>query len=186
MASALATLDLGLTPKQLAWCQAYLAHGNAKQASIDAGYRLLDAHDVASKMRRHRLVRAYLSLHDDKGALASKRIRRKLEAALWRNDQAAHEGRPITDKNGSIVGVAKDIAGSNRALELIGKLHGAFMDRIEHSGQVSLAALVVEAYSASQPPNFVDGGQLQVENESQSRARDGTEQVATLPPHTPE
>jgi hypothetical protein len=103
---------------------------------------------MSSRYRRDIRCKTWLAIADEQGTLAAIRKRRDLRKRLLRNDALAIEGRPVTDKNGSIIGTHRDITASNRAIELVAKLDGLLVDRIDHSGQIDVLASIRAAYAA--------------------------------------
>ena len=137
--------SLGLTALQLRFAREYMGNGyDATKAALAAGCSLVSASSEGSRLRREPSVIAWLELNDE-GTYAAHKRKRRMVAALWRNDRLAVEGNPVTDKDGNIAGYKRDLASSNRAIELIGKLHGDFVERVAVSGDLSLSAIIAAA-----------------------------------------
>jgi hypothetical protein len=152
---SLTSIDFGLTDKQVAWCRGYLAHGNGTRAAVDAGYSLLDAAKTGSLLKRNPKVRLWLSMQDDSGTLKAKRTKARIEQALWGNHKAAHEGRPVLGKDGDVIATIKDLSASNKALELVGRLNGLFVERQEVRHELSLES-IVERVNVARGTRVVD------------------------------
>lgn len=129
-----------LTPKQEAFCLAYVETGNASEA-----YRRSYS---AGKMKAATInVKASELLADGKIAVRVKELRdavtakaqKRLEISkdwvleqLVENVKMAKQAEPVLDHEGNPTGEYKqNLAAGNRALELIGKELGMFVDRRE-------------------------------------------------------
>lgn len=138
---------MGLNPKQQRFVEEYLVDFNATQAAIRAGYsrrnadvtgpRLLGNVGVAAAVADGRkklaektgISAAYVleSLLD-----VSKRCRQAVPVMAF--DRESKEMVQVTDEEGR--GVWEfDSAGANRALELLGKHLGIFVEKHEHTGR---------------------------------------------------
>lgn len=155
------------------WCRAYLEHGNARKAAMSLGYDYNTASAIGARYRRDPKCREWLAIADEQGTLAAIRKRKDLRKRLLRNDALAIEGYPITDRNGRTVGTKRDITASNRALELLGKLDGLLVDRLEHSGSIDLLGSIRAAYAEhTQRAGVVDGGKLEsISEDDKAQAR---------------
>lgn len=126
----------GLNPKQQRFVEEYLIDLNATQAAIRAGYSAKTANRIASEN---------LSKPDIQDAIQKLRakISEKLQIdAEWvlerlvRNHDRAAQAEPVRDREGNETG-EYTYQGSvvNKALELIGRHRGMFIDKIEMSGE---------------------------------------------------
>ncbi len=137
-----------LAGKQLRFADEYLVDCNATRAYKAAGYKCKNdetARACGSRLLAKANVAAYVAARQAK-------ISKKLEVdAAWvrrqlvRNHKRAHEGQPIVNQLGDIVGYRPDLGASNRALELLGKDQGMFVDRSELSVTVTVASLLAKA-----------------------------------------
>lgn len=132
--------EYGLTPKQRAFCDYYIAnHGNATQAAKDAGYKgnykTLDAM-ARENLAKPRII-AYLDFISKEAA--AKRLVGKDEALEILSGIARGEKDPNSED---------DVPYSVRAkaAELLLKVYGAFIDKVEISGNVGIAAELDEAW----------------------------------------
>lgn len=131
---------MSLTPKQEKFCLAYIETGNASEA-----YRRSYS---AENMKEATVQRkAFELLKDGKITAAIQLLREKATAKavkkleiskewvldqLVENVKMAKQAEPVYDNEGNPVGEYKqNLAASNKALELIGKEIGMFVDRKE-------------------------------------------------------
>lgn len=135
-----------LTAKQQRFVDEYLIDLNATQAAIRAGYSEKTAQQmgsenlskpvVADAIKARQIVRA------EKAEMDEAWILDKLRANVDRGMQA----EAVTDREGNETGLYT-YQGSvvNKALELIGKHRGMFVERTEtkHSGSVGLTVRIV-------------------------------------------
>jgi phage terminase small subunit len=124
-----------LTPRQSAFVAEYLVDLNGTQAAIRAGYS-----PGAAAVPAHRLItNAKISV-----ALTEARAKREAGTAVnaaWvlerlrENVERAMQAQPVYDREGVETGeYTYQGAVANRALELLGKHHGLFSERLEHTG----------------------------------------------------
>lgn len=123
-----------LRGRRLTFADLYLVSGNATESYRGAGFKAKTARAAiasASRLLKVAAVAAYI-------AAKQKKISELLEVeAGWvrreliRNHDRAHAGVPIVNAAGDIVGHRPDLHASNRALELLGKSIGMFVDRHE-------------------------------------------------------
>lgn len=119
---------MALNLKQEEFIAAYLgeAKGNATEAARIAGYkhphsqgpRLLENVEIASRVKQH-IENAAMSAHDVLSELA--------QVALL-----------------DVMGDPKSVQNKVRALELLGKYHKLFTERVEHSGKIDVTKLTDE------------------------------------------
>ena len=107
----------GLTPKQEAFCQAYMANGmNATQAAIAAGYSKKTAQIIGSENLSKPLVDARIM------QLCSEHAKNTKITPEWiMQELADNAARAKTDRQHGA---------SSKALELLGKTHAMFTDKI--------------------------------------------------------
>jgi phage terminase small subunit len=122
-----------LNPRYLAFCEEYIKDHNGAQAAIRAGYSRRTANVQASKLLTIPSIAEKIAVMQ---ALTAQRNAVDADWVLKRLRQVhrlAIEGNPIFEK-GQEVGRKIDFGGANRALELIGKHIGMFVERRELSG----------------------------------------------------
>jgi phage terminase small subunit len=122
--------------RQIQFAQEYIIDFNGKQAAIRAGYSAKSAEVTACKMLRTAKVRSEIErlLADDVGRRNEIRERNINELMpLAYTDAAVEEKR---DKDGNLIEVS--FRDKLRAIELLGKMHGLFTDKIDVSGGLSL------------------------------------------------
>lgn len=110
------TMSDTLTEKQGTFVTEYLIDLNGKQAAIRAGYSPATAENQASKL---------LSLSKVKAA-----VRKAQAARAKRTETSADWVIQRLARNEEAAFAKGDFAQSNRALEMIGKHHAAFVDRV--------------------------------------------------------
>lgn len=126
-----------LSQRQEEFALAYVASDNAAEAYRKAydtgkmspktiknkGYQLTKNELVAARiaeLKAKRTERAEVELH-----LSETWVMEQLVSTY----EAARKGKPVTDKEGIVVGFAHDLKAANRSLELIGKKIGIFGDQ---------------------------------------------------------
>lgn len=107
----------------------YIKTGNAKQSYIQAGYKARDnaAEANASRLLRNDKVRIYLDernklLESDK--VADMKEVKEFWSNLIRNGEAEYKDRL-------------------KASEYIAKTNGAFLDKVEHSGELNIPQITI-------------------------------------------
>jgi phage terminase small subunit len=121
-----------LTPKQDRFVAEYLIDLNATQAGIRAGYSARTANEQASRL----LAKASIS---EALGLARNAISERTE--LTQNEVI--EGLRAEAKN---TGEGSSHSARVAAWTQLGKHLGMFKDKVEHSGTVSIAALIEASY----------------------------------------
>lgn len=112
---------LSLTPKQKAFADYYIQLGNATQAAIKAGYSEKTANRIASENLSKLDIQKYIKERNK--ALESRTIADMKEVKeFWTNMLRDSEIEP------------KDRL---KASEFIAKTNGAFIDKLEHSGNIN-------------------------------------------------
>jgi len=127
-----------LTTRQAAFCAAYIgpARFNATEAAIVAGYSARSAASIGSETLRKPEIAA--------------RVRAELAARCLSADEVLAELRDVataewrdfltikTDpRTGDTDDVRIDLSNKVKALELLGKAHGIFTDRVDISGTLT-------------------------------------------------
>ena len=152
-----------LPPRQRRFVEEYLIDLNGKQAAIRAGYKERSAEVHASRLLRNAKVKSaveYLkAIRVEKTGVDAEWVLTRLRTVAERCMQS----RPVLDRRGEPVSVegpdGKDVAawtfdasGANRALELLGKHVGLFVERVKVEGSVRLE-IVEEVVDAHDPQN---------------------------------
>ncbi len=122
--------------RQIQFAQEYVIDFNGKQAAIRAGYAARSAEVTACKMLRTAKVRSEVErlLSDDVGRRNEIRERNIDELLPLAYTDAAVELKK--DKDGNVIEVS--FRDKLRAIELLGKMHGLFTDKVDVSGGLSL------------------------------------------------
>ena len=161
----------GLTPKQQAFVEAYLANGfNAadaarqlKYANPDRqGYRLLRNVEIAAAVKQELAARAMpadevlarlaehargtmADIHDDDGKIDLKRARERGKLHLIKSHSVTKDGERI------------ELYDAQAALALLGKHHGLFVERQEITGKdgaplaIQFTQALDTAYASDEP-----------------------------------
>lgn len=128
-----------LTFKQERFCVEYVANGgNATKAAQEAGYegtyesiRVIGWENLTKLNIISRIHEIRKQLNSD-GAVTIEWIRARLKENAERSLQEV----PVLNSDGLPTGEYRyDSSGANRSLELLGKMHGAFVDRTEITGK---------------------------------------------------
>lgn len=135
-----------LTPKRARFADEYMVDLNATQAAIRAGYSERSAGQTAFRLLKNdeiqeRVTALRLALADRTEITVEEIVRRFDEVA-----QRCMQAEPVLHKDGTPVMVWTEdgeqapaytfnAAGANRALELLGKHLGAFVERHEITGK---------------------------------------------------
>lgn len=129
--------ERGLTPKQAAFVREYLIDLNATQAAIRAGYSAKTAQVQSAKMLSKAIISAALKEKMDERARKAEISAEYVLSSLLNVAERCQTAVPVLDKEGNETGEWKfDSSGANRALELIGKHLGIFVERVKHEGNV--------------------------------------------------
>lgn len=134
-----------LNPRQERFVAEYVVDRNATQAAIRAGYAPVSAHVHASRMLKDAKVAARV-------AEAQAAVAAKLEITqewvldrLVENANRAMQAEPVLDHEGEPTGEYRyDGNVANRALELVGKQIGMFVERREIGRPGAFAGLTPE------------------------------------------
>ena len=127
-----------LTMRQAAFCAAYLGpcRYNATAAAIEAGYSARSAASIGSENLTKPVISARVREVLSAQCLSPDEVRSELR------DVATAEWREFltikTDpRTGDTVDVRMDLSNKVKALELLGKAHGIFTDRVDISGSLT-------------------------------------------------
>ena len=130
-----------LTDKQAAFVREYVADHNATQAAIRAGYSQSTAYSIGwENLRKPEIAEAiteYESALADEIGITKQWILERLREVAERCLQATE----VTDREGNPTGEwTFQATGANKALELLGKHRGMFIERatIDHSGRIDI------------------------------------------------
>jgi len=140
---------MALSEKQAAFCRYVLTEPNATKAAEKAGYSTHTARKQASRLLTNADIKAEIA-----------RLRGKVEnvavvdaayvvTRLRENVERAMTNEPVRDARGNPTGEYRyEGAVANRALELLGKTLGMFVDRTELTGKDG-AAIPIQVYIPS-------------------------------------
>ncbi len=120
---------MSLTPKQARFVEEYLIDLNATAAAKRAGYSERTAYAQGQRLLKHVEIAAAIQEAQE---ARSERTRIDQDWVIDRLVgvyEASMEARPVCDKNGEKKGFTFNPTAANRALELIGKHKGMFIDR---------------------------------------------------------
>ncbi len=120
---------MSLTPKQARFVEEYLVDLNATQAAIRAGYSAKTAEQQGARLFRNVKVAAAIQEAQEARSERTKIDQDWVIKRLVGVYEASMEARPVLDKNGEEKGFTFNPTAANRALELIGKHKGMFIDR---------------------------------------------------------
>ena len=142
---------MSLTPKQARFVEEYLVDLNATQAAIRSGYSKKTAEQQGARLFRNVKVGAAIQEAQEARSERTKIDQDWVIKRLVGVYEASMEARPVLDKNGEEKGFTFNPTAANRALELIGKHKGMFIDRkligwknIEDMTEDELVALLGE------------------------------------------
>ncbi len=121
-----------LTPKQSRFVEEYLIDLNATQAAIRAGYSEKTARAIgAENLTKPNIVAALMVAITNRSERTEIDQDWVVERLIEVVDKALQE-KEVFDRQGKSTGEFRfDSAGANRALELLGKHHGMFMNRVK-------------------------------------------------------
>lgn len=160
--------EFGLTDRQEVFCQEYIKDFNGTQAAIRAGYKMKSANEIASenlaKPNIAARVKALIKETSQKNESMLDRIKAELiriafankkSVARWNqsgvtfkdsdeltDDEAAsiaEVSETVTDNGGTLKIKQHDKV---KALELLAKMEGGFIQEVKHTGSISLEQLV--------------------------------------------
>lgn len=121
-----------LTPKQKRFCEEYLVDLNATQAAIRAGYSPKTARIIACKLLAKDNITEIIQTRKEKLSKKTEVNQEYVIKSLHKIAERCMQAEQAKDKEGNPVGDYKfDSSGANKAIELIGKTFGQFVDRIK-------------------------------------------------------
>jgi len=128
-----------LTPKQLMFCKEFLVDLNATQAAIRAGYSKKTAGQMGFENLKKPEIRKEVERLIGQREERTERSADEVIKRLWEIVDRCMQKVPVLDKSGNKTGEFKfDATGANKALELLGRHHKLFTDKIERSGTVDI------------------------------------------------
>lgn len=134
----------GLSAKQEAFVLAYIgeARFNASKAALIAGYTKARARQTGHELVRNSDIAARIASELKVMALTSEQVLAEITdvaVADWR-DFITVRTHPQT---GAQIDVRMDLTSKMKALELLGKAHGLFTDRVDISGTLTAQVQLV-------------------------------------------
>lgn len=131
---------MALTDKQMNFVNEYMKDMNATAAYLRAGYKCSEAaarssaSDLLTKPNISAEIERRNKLLEDKSTTSVQWVLDNLKLVAER----CMAPEPMYDKEGNIIEWRFDSSGANKALESIGKYHGMFKDKVEHSGTIGI------------------------------------------------
>ena len=120
---------MSLTPKQARFVEEYLLDLNATAAAKRAGYSERTAYAQGQRLLKHVEIAVAIQKAQEARSERTKINQDWVIERLVGVYEASMEARPVCDKNGEEKGFTFNPTAANRALELIGKHKGMFIDR---------------------------------------------------------
>ena len=120
---------MSLTPKQARFVEEYLLDLNATAAAKRAGYSERTAYAQGQRLLKNVEIAAAIQEAQEARSERTKINQDWVIERLVGVYEASMEARPVCDKNGEEKGFTFNPTAANRALELIGKHKGMFIDR---------------------------------------------------------
>ena len=161
-------MTVKLTPKQQRFVEEYLIDLNATQAAIRAGYSRNSARQIGDEnLSKPGIADAVAKAKRERSEATNIDAEWVLKQAVELHQRCMQEIRPVrnpktreqvSDDNGNAL-FAFNAAAANRSLEIIGK-HvevAAFKDRLEVSGEQSLAERIRAAKAYSRRADEIPG-----------------------------
>ena len=161
-------MTVKLTPKQQRFIEEYLIDLNATQAAIRAGYSRNSARQIGDEnLSKPGIADAVAKAKRERSEATNIDAEWVLKQAVELHQRCMQEIRPVrnpktreqvSDDNGNAL-FAFNAAAANRSLEIIGK-HvevAAFKDRLEVSGEQSLAERIRAAKAYSRRADEIPG-----------------------------
>ena len=130
-----------LTPKQQRFVDEYLIDLNATQAAIRAGYKADNADVTGPRLLGNVGVAAAIKARQQVRAEASELSEQWILDRLKQNVERAMQAEAVIDRDGNETGLYMYQGNvANKALELIGKHRGMFVERTEvrHKGAIQV------------------------------------------------
>ncbi len=126
-----------LTPKQKNFADEYIITGNATQSAIKAGYSEKYANTNASKLLQNTTIKTYIDERlkqiEDEKTMDMKEVIQRL-TAIARGETVEEQ----VINSGGVVEIGVKTGDRIRAMELIGKRYGAWTDKKEVSGDMTI------------------------------------------------
>jgi len=123
-----------MTPKQHKFALEYLVDCNATQAAKRAGYSERTAPQQGGRLLKKAQVAEVIRAAQSKAAADAEVTLDWLISELRENHRIALDGAPAMDRYGNPTGhVVRQIAASNKSLELLAKLTGHMVERRENT-----------------------------------------------------
>jgi phage terminase small subunit len=137
-----------LSPKHRKFVASILKGKTEAKAAIDAGYAPKGAHVTGCRLLKNVKISDALQKIDDKAEEKSVVDVTYVLSSLKDIADTCRQKVVIMgiSPDGKQIEKIVDSAGANRALELLGKSLKMFVDKIEHSGKVSIADFIQDAY----------------------------------------
>lgn len=134
----------GLNERQRKFAEFYALTGNALQSAIKAGYAEGSAGVTGNRMLKNANVTAYLKTLGDaqrSDRIATAEERQELLTSIMRGDVFVK----VRDATGQETGATTSapLKERLRAIELLGRMQGDFIERIEHTGDLPAFGLTV-------------------------------------------
>lgn len=126
-----------LTQKQQRFVDEYIISGNATQAAIKAGYSKRSAYSTGQENLKKPVIKAELERRNNEIKSAKTMDMQEVMERLAAMARGETMEETVTNK-GEIVETAPKNSDKLRAMELIGKRHGAWTDRKEVSGNLDI------------------------------------------------
>ena len=127
--------------RHIKFCVAYIEHGNATQAYIDAGYKASNrtvATENANRLLKREDIQEYL-----------KKLRKEVaKENKWTISKLINKFEDIVERiirDNEEEGRRFDASGAVKAYENIGKLCGFYEEKVKHSGDVVTRINVIPA-----------------------------------------
>ena len=141
-----------LTPKQQRFVEEYLVDLNGAAAARRAGYSAKNADNIASELLGKTQVREALAAAMEERSrrveidadYVLKNLVEIVERSMQRAPVLTMKGEQVVDDEGRSVW-RFDGKNAIRALELLGKHKGMWTDKVEMSGELDIATIIMEA-----------------------------------------
>ena len=140
-----------LSPKQERFAREYMLDLNATQAAIRAGYSAKTAYSMGQRLLKNvevqKAVQSAMDERSKRTEVNADYVLTNLLEIVERCMQRApvlHKGEQVVDEEGNSVWCF-DGKNAIRALELLGKHKGMWTDKVEMSGELDIAAIIMEA-----------------------------------------
>lgn len=148
-----------LTTRQRLFVEAYLANPNATEAAIKAGYSEKTAYSIGQRLLKNVEIAAAVEKRVTEAAMGADEVLHELAdiaRADWREFLEIRR-----DKDGDIIDATFRLTDKLKALELVGKHHKLFTDKVENTGRDGGAIqteskLIVEIVNGSSGTDSTD------------------------------